>query len=131
MPRPQIQLAQRTASDTIAVRAPRWSRAQRHLGNPRLKESGHGYSKIRRGRCTCRLVLCNAASHAADPANRKALKVGLITGSPDSARVKGFVALLRLFLFQILVFCLIWLAYCDHLSAYARDPEESNIIGLR
>jgi len=36
LPRPRIQLAQRTASDTIAVKAPRWSRAQSHLRNPSL-----------------------------------------------------------------------------------------------
>jgi len=30
----QIQLVQAAASDTITVKAPRWSRAQRHMGNP-------------------------------------------------------------------------------------------------
>ena len=36
LPRPQIQLAQRTASDTITVKAPRCSRAQRDLEDPGL-----------------------------------------------------------------------------------------------
>ena len=36
MPSGHIQLAQRAVSNTITVKAPRWLRAQRHLGNPRL-----------------------------------------------------------------------------------------------
>jgi hypothetical protein len=33
-PAPQILLIQRTASDAITVKTPRWSQAQRHLENP-------------------------------------------------------------------------------------------------
>jgi len=36
MPSGHIQLAQRAISDMITVKSPRWSRAQRHLGNPSL-----------------------------------------------------------------------------------------------
>jgi len=46
IPRPRIQLAERAASDTITVKAPRWSRVQCRLGKPRSTSTPRPFDEI-------------------------------------------------------------------------------------